>query len=307
MPSTRARPAGGPSSGRPPREPRRSGARAPLAALLLLLQAACCSAEHDPCAEIPGGECTSDGWCGTGDGCWCGLCIPAECKGDIAITGGNGIGLEGYLREMLDRPDGPLRYEHLLEVTRVEFDGRREPEGAWYRLRGAQCLPALEELLVPGNFIDDLSPMARLENLVRLGLARNELFTDEYRESRDWTCEFCDFSSIGEITSLEDLDLSTNWLDHIRPLASLVRIERLDVSHNDIEDIDPLAGLTELEYLDLSWNPIHDLTPLVDNPGIGQGDVVILSPGGIDWVCDEQADNIQALRDRGVELIEACP
>jgi internalin A len=50
---------------------------------------------------------------------------------------------------------------------------------------------------------------------------------------------------------------------------------------------------------------VGDLSPLVANPGVGAGDTINLPGNPID--CAAQAANIQALRDRGVDLRVDCP
>jgi hypothetical protein len=45
---------------------------------------------------------------------------------------------------------------------------------------------------------------------------------------------------------------------------------------NQISDVSPLSGLVNLTMLGLMQNPLSDISPLVDNPGLGEGDDVIL-------------------------------
>ena len=63
--------------------------------------------------------------------------------------------------------------------------------------------------------------------------------------------------------------------------------------------------MLQLHRVRLYLNQVSDLSPLVANSGIGDGDEVGLSSNPID--CTAQADNIQALRDRGVSLSSPCP
>ena len=75
---------------------------------------------------------------------------------------------------------------------------------------------------------------------------------------------------------------------------------------NNISDLGPLSGLTALSGLSLQDNAISDLSPLLANSGLGADDAISLRDNPID--CADQADNIQALLDRGVDLyVPQCP
>jgi hypothetical protein len=54
----------------------------------------------------------------------------------------------------------------------------------------------------------------------------------------------------------------------------------------------------------LSGNAVTDLSPLADNIGIDLGDLVDLRRNPID--CQAQADNLAALRVRGVDVKVDC-
>ena len=51
-------------------------------------------------------------------------------------------------------------------------------------------------------------------------------------------------------------------------------------------------------------NQISDLEPLVNNEDLDDGDSVYLTDNPID--CEDQADNIDELEDRGVDLEVDC-
>ena len=64
------------------------------------------------------------------------------------------------------------------------------------------------------------------------------------------------------------LDLSSNALTDLWPVAGLRELESLDLSDNAIVDLAPLAGLTSLRRLDLAGNRIDDLWPLAGLPAL---------------------------------------
>ena len=61
--------------------------------------------------------------------------------------------------------------------------------------------------------------------------------------------EIHDISPLSGLTGLAFLDLGENQISDLRPLAALTRLETLHVWQNHIEDISPLAGLVNLKKL----------------------------------------------------------
>jgi len=144
-------------------------------------------------------------------------------------------------------------------------------------------------LILGKNKIVDIAPLSGLTGLVQLGLSYNEVV---------------DLSPVSGLTNLGDLHLSGNGLEDITALAGLTNLGQLSLPGNLLADLSPLSGLTNLTYLDLAKNLVVDLAPLVENDGLGSGDGIILTDNPLD--CEAQADNIQALLDRGVELSHDC-
>ena len=96
-----------------------------------------------------------------------------------------------------------------------------------------------------------------------------------------------DLSGIEYCTNLEWLDLDTNLISDITPLEQLGRPENpfdsplyyLNLDSNQVTYIGPLAGLLNLRGVSLFANQIADLGPLVTNAqngGLGAGDYIIL-------------------------------
>ncbi len=61
---------------------------------------------------------------------------------------------------------------------------------------------------------------------------------------------------------LELLDLSSNKIEDVTPLAKMIHLKILDLTFNKIENIEPLANLINLEELRLPSNKIVDIEPL---------------------------------------------
>jgi hypothetical protein len=67
---------------------------------------------------------------------------------------------------------------------------------------------------------------------------------------------------IETLISLEELNLASNTISDITPLAGLASLSGLDIADNTISDLSPLTGLSSLEYLWLDYNNICSLTPV---------------------------------------------
>ena len=100
------------------------------------------------------------------------------------------------------------------------------------------------------------------------------------------------------------LNLSGNDITDLEPLSGIGGLENLDLGYNQITDLGPLTGLYQLHWLYLGSNQITDLGPLVENSGLSDGDFVFVWDNPVD--CDEQADNLSALRSLGVNVISDC-
>ena len=107
-----------------------------------------------------------------------------------------------------------------------------------------------------------------------------------------------DLSPLAGLVNLWYLDLSNNQIEDLSPLAGLVNLQHLDLSNNQIEDLSPLMGLVQLERLDLENNKIVDIQPLLDNMGIGAGDVIYLNQNKLSEISRNQ--HISDLEARGV-------
>ena len=140
------------------------------------------------------------------------------------------------------------------------------------------------------NAITDISPLANLTKLVDLNIH---------------TQDISDLTPLSGLTELEELRLAGNSFTDISPLRGLTNLIYLELTGNNLTDITPLSGLPNLMQLDLRFNPdLRDIQALMENPGIGEGDVVELRH--TDVSCTDQA----RLAEKGVEvrteLFSAC-
>ncbi len=79
-------------------------------------------------------------------------------------------------------------------------------------------------------------------------------------------CCMPDYSRIGELTALRNLQISTttheedygNPLKNIDWISSLCNLQTLTLCYNEIDDIRAIADLTELTELNLAWNDLTD-------------------------------------------------
>ena len=132
------------------------------------------------------------------------------------------------------------------------------------------------------NAVTDITPLANLTKLVDLNIH---------------TQDISDLSPLSGLTELEELRLAGNSFTDISPLRGLTNLQYLELTGNDLTDITPLSGLTSLMQLDLRFNPeLRDIQALMENPGIGEGDIVELRH--TDVSCVDQ----QRLAEKGVEV-----
>ena len=129
-------------------------------------------------------------------------------------------------------------------------------------------------------------------------------------DARDYSIR--DLSGIEYCNNLAWLDLDTNQISNLEPLAQLGRPESpfdstltyLNLNNNDISDIMPLAGLLNLKQLFLFGNQVTDITALVTNVEAGGAlETVILDKSTLS---DEAIDvDIPTLEAYGVNVIQA--
>jgi hypothetical protein len=107
-------------------------------------------------------------------------------------------------------------------------------------------LPPFEPLAVTS--IAHLSSMVPAEKIVDLSLAKNRTLQK--------------IDGLEPFANLKTLDVSTNRIGEIGPVAGLVSLRKLDLARNEVVDLAPLQTCVNLEELELSGNRIASLSPL---------------------------------------------
>lgn len=160
-----------------------------------------------------------------------------------------------------------------------------------------QVFPALHDLSIANNHVEDVSRLAGIDSLRELSLRNNSISVIE---------------SLSALKGLEALDLGENNLDDISSLGELKMLNSLFLDGNRISDIEGLAPLSMLAELNLAANPLEDTTPIrelmsmqrlnlqrtgletVDNL-LALGDLEVLRIGGNPRLTCEQIAELQRL------------
>jgi len=112
-------------------------------------------------------------------------------------------------------------------------------------LAGLQYATNLTTLLLWGNQISDIWPIAGLTNLTHLFLGDNQIM---------------DISALSGLTNLTYLSLNGNQINDISPLAGLTNLTKLLLGNNQINNISAVSGLTNLTELWLQENRISNIS-----------------------------------------------
>ncbi len=190
--------------------------------------------------------------------------------------------LEQAVRNAMNKPEWPI-YASEAE-TLLELDAKGLGIES---LEGIQDFKQLEELQIKRhahgdseddsgwtyNYIEDIGPLAALENLRYLNLHNNpvsdlsplsELAHLEYLffDNTDVT----DLAPLSSITSLKRLGFPGTRPDDLTPLSALTELEGLFIWDIGMSDISFVKGLESLKYLFFPDNQVSDITPLGDVP-----------------------------------------
>ena len=107
--------------------------------------------------------------------------------------------------------------------------------------RAEDTLSAMPQLMLSGQEIRDLRPLASFTNLTSLGLNHNQIE---------------DVSPLANLTNLTFLILGFNQIEDVSPLANLTRLTFLDLTQNQVSNIQSLSPLTQLRSLSALDNPL---------------------------------------------------
>jgi len=108
-------------------------------------------------------------------------------------------------------------------------------------------------------------------------------------------------AGIQNLTGLMGLRLADNSIADIRALRGLSGLRSLYLQDNPVTDIRALSGLTSLTVLNLTSIPsLSDIQPLLNNPGLGEGDLVLLNETNVSCA------DVALLEAKGVTVESDC-
>jgi len=176
--------------------------------------------------------------------------------------------LDAAIRGAIGKPTGDIYQSDLEGLTSLDASDKSISD-----ITGLEYCGNLTTLALNDNSISDISPLSSLTNLTTLALDYNQVIF-----------EF-DISPLSSLTNLTTLYLYGNSISDISPLSSLTNLTALYLGSNEVlSNISPLANLTNLTKLHVNLhhpqlvsNQISDISPLVDNPGLGDGELVWLN------------------------------
>jgi Leucine-rich repeat (LRR) protein/GTPase SAR1 family protein len=105
----------------------------------------------------------------------------------------------------------------------------------------------VEELILSGNKISDLSPLATLTNLQKLYCSRTQV---------------SDLSPLADLNNLQEFNCSSTKVSDLSPLAPLVNLRTLSCSSTQVSDLSPITSLVNLQELYCDSTKISDFMPL---------------------------------------------
>jgi Leucine-rich repeat (LRR) protein len=119
-------------------------------------------------------------------------------------------------------------------------------------LSGIEAMQSLQVLSLAGNYIEDVTPLAKLGNLKKLNLSHNHI----------------EHSTALIRLPLESLDLSFNRIEYAFSLH-FDKLVELNISHNKIQQlVGNFSQLGTLRYLNVSHNPIHFIPKKFECPAL---------------------------------------
>ncbi len=163
---------------------------------------------------------------------------------------------------LLDISDNPLA-----DITQLGQLSRLECLSVDVRQSEIEFLSTLDRLFDLHIFglITDVTPLARLEQLIALGVSRTRVIgyadhTTDVSIINDLPP--LDISPLSELKSLTILELDNVGISDLSPISQLTELEYFCACTNNITDLTPLAELPRLDGVTLFENPITDWSPL---------------------------------------------
>lgn len=172
------------------------------------------------------------------------------------------------LRDAVDIPDPNLRWALQLDVDPVPgtFDPLEQ---------GAEIVMASMGQFIMTPDWDPPTPLTngQLASLTSMGSYWKPIadltgieFCSQLKSVYLARCTATDWSPLGKLPALEELDLSECGIQDLSVLPEMPRLRQLTLSSNPIADLTPLRRYPHLEVLTLDHTMVHDLSPLSGLP-----------------------------------------
>ncbi|MFW6237983.1 MAG: FlgO family outer membrane protein [Bacillota bacterium] len=177
--------------------------------------------------------------------------------------------LERIIREQAGKSSGVLLPDDVSGIRTIEYSSYNMISS----LEGIQYLQDLRNLDMDTQRIDDLSPLADLEQLVELNLADNDITSLSGLSGLNnlevliiRQNEFSDLSTLSRLGNLRELNLedSTGVRSGLNNISSLENLSELNLSNTDIETISSLSELSRLRWLSIRSTEVDNIRPLLD-------------------------------------------
>ena len=200
------------------------------------------------------------------------------------------MGLESVIREKIDKPRGAIYQTEVGNILSLDASGREITS-----LKGIERIYRLADLNLENNSVEDLTPLRGLKMLKTLNLNNNgmvDLAAVNFKRilhlplrklnlrqnakvlGDGEIIRLSDIGILGNIRTLEELDLRGNGITDIEPLRHLKGLNRLNIRENTIKSLEPLSELRSLKYLNIHSNEdIESLEPL---RGLGNLETLIM-------------------------------
>ncbi|UMZ73003.1 leucine-rich repeat domain-containing protein [Natranaerofaba carboxydovora] len=109
-----------------------------------------------------------------------------------------------------------------------------------------------ETVAVLNQYITNLKGIEKFHKVKTLNFSENKI------EDINW------FYMMPDPDFIEEVILSSNYIENISPIKTFTNIDELNLSNNKLVDITPLKNLNNLKLLNLSYNSISDISLLSD-------------------------------------------
>ena len=172
--------------------------------------------------------------------------------------------IEAKVREILGIPTDTIYTNDLWDLTSFEMPA----EAAAYD--DLKYLSRLKELTIR-EAKASLEPLSYLTALEKLDLSGSRPTSEDLgvigdlltlQELNLADCGLSTIARLGKLVNLTSLNLDNNTIRNIQIIAGMSGLKTLKMSRNALNDLSNLSSLSSLSYLDVSYNALTSLSPL---------------------------------------------